>query len=73
MEKIKHYIKSNWLTLIGIFVGAIAGYLYWYNVGCATGTCLIKSSPYLMIIYGSLIGSVLFSLFQKVGDKKKNN
>lgn len=57
------------LTLIGITVGAIAGYLYYYFVGCANGTCMITSSPVNSTLYGSLMGALLFNTFQKENQK----
>jgi hypothetical protein len=53
------------ITLIGIFVGAILGYTYYHYVGCASGTCAITSKPINSTLYGSLMGGLLFSLFEK--------
>lgn len=51
------------LTLIGILVGAIGGYAYYYFVGCASGTCAITSNPLNSTLYGSMMGGLLFSNF----------
>lgn len=56
------------LTIIGILMGAIAGFAYYYFVGCASGTCSITSSPINSTLYGALLGGLLFNMFQK--DKK---
>ena len=61
---------TNWLTknklgLIGLLVGAIAGFLYWNYVGCASGTCMITSKPINSTLYGSLMGYLLFNIFKK--------
>lgn len=69
-EKILILIKSNWLTLAGSAAGAVIGYLYWYYIGCASGTCPITSSPLNSAIYGTIMGGLLFSMFKK--EKKKN-
>lgn len=53
------------LTSIGVVVGAIAGYAYYYYVGCASGTCAITSKPINSTLYGSLMGGLLFNLFVK--------
>ncbi|HRO07790.1 MAG TPA: DUF6132 family protein [Saprospiraceae bacterium] len=58
------YIKKNKLTIAGIITGAIAGFLYWNFIGCASGTCAITSNPYNSTIYGSVMGGLLFSMFQ---------
>lgn len=57
--------KAIILTSIGVVVGAIAGYAYYYYVGCATGTCAITSKPINSTLYGSLMGGLLFNLFVK--------
>lgn len=65
MEKIKAILKQNLLIFIGIAIGALAGYLYWYYIGCTTGTCPIKSSAPLTMIWGAAICGLLFSMFKK--------
>jgi hypothetical protein len=59
------FFKKQKLPIIGIFVGAIAGFSYWNWIGCASGTCAITSSPIKSTIYFSLMGGLLFSMFQK--------
>jgi hypothetical protein len=53
------------LYIIGAAIGAIAGYFYWQQVGCASGTCIITSKPINSTIYGALMGALLFGLFKK--------
>ena len=65
----KKWFKNNALYLIGAAVGAIAGYIYWQQVGCASGTCMITSKPINSTLYGALMGSLLFGMFKK---EKKN-
>ena len=67
----KKWFKNNALYLIGAAVGAIAGYIYWQQVGCASGTCMITSKPINSTLYGALMGSLLFGMFKK--EKKKEN
>ena len=57
--------KAIIITGIGIFVGAIAGYLYYSYVGCASGTCAITSKPLNITLYGALMGGLVFNLFVK--------
>lgn len=52
-------ISLPWL-ISGIIIGGTGGFLYYYYVGCQSGTCPITSSPYTSVIYGTLIGGVLF-------------
>ncbi|WP_245825575.1 DUF6132 family protein [Sediminibacterium ginsengisoli] len=45
--------------------GAAAGFCYWYYIGCASGTCMITSKPFNSTLYGAVMGTLIFSLFQK--------
>jgi len=65
------FIRKNLLTIIGISLGTIAGFLYWKFVGCNTGTCAITSNPINSTLYGSVMGGLVFSMFKK--DKKEEN
>ena len=47
--------KYQW-GIIGAFVGAIAGFIYWKEVGCVTGTCPIKSNWQVMVPYSAVMG-----------------
>ncbi|MCZ2100614.1 MAG: DUF6132 family protein [Chitinophagales bacterium] len=58
------FIKKQMLTIIGVVVGAISGFLYWKFVGCSSGTCAITSNPVNSTIYGAIMGGLLFSMFQ---------
>lgn len=62
---IKEQFKRHWLTLLGIAIGALGGFLYWRFVGCTTGTCPITSSPFNSTLWGAITGGLLFSSFKK--------
>jgi hypothetical protein len=66
----KHYLKSYKLEITGVIVGAVAGWCYWYFVGCASGNCAITSNPYNSTIYGAIMGALGFGMFSN--SKKKN-
>lgn len=51
------------ITSLGVVLGAIAGYAYYYFVGCASSTCAITSKPLNSTLYGALMGGLLFNLF----------
>ncbi|MPS73415.1 MAG: hypothetical protein DI622_01165 [Chryseobacterium sp.] len=57
--------KKIMVSLIGAFLGGVAGYLYYYFIGCSTGSCTITSRPFNSIIYGAIMGYLLASVFEK--------
>jgi len=65
MMKLKAILQSNFLYLIGAFLGAISGFLYWKYVGCISGTCSITSSPINSTAYFALMGGLIFGSFKK--------
>ncbi len=50
---------------IGISLGAVAGFLYWYYIGCTSGSCAITSSPINSSVYGAFLGVVVVNMFKK--------
>lgn len=59
--------------MAGIVVGALVGYAYYHYVGCVSGTCPITSNPYRMMLYGAIVGFLLFDLFSDDKRAKKVN
>jgi hypothetical protein len=72
MHKVKIFIKRNLFTFVGVLIGALGGYLYWYHIGCSSGTCPITSSSVNSLLYGALMGGLLFSMIT-IGDKNQEN
>ena len=60
----KQFFLRHILTVSGIGVGLIAGYLYWHFVGCNSGSCAITSNPRNSTLYGGIMGGLLLSLFK---------
>ncbi len=67
---IKMTKKQYIITGIGVVVGLIAGYVYYLQVGCASGTCAITSKPVNSTLYGGLMGGLLFNMFVTSPKKK---
>lgn len=65
------FFIKHWLKITGIAVGILGGYLYYFYVGCVSGTCPITSNPYRMMIYGAVLGYLIFDLFSKNNSPKK--
>jgi hypothetical protein len=59
LEQIKKIFTLR--TIIGIVVGGLLGFGYYYFWGCNTGSCAIWSSPLLSTFFGSLFGGLLLS------------
>jgi len=45
-----------WKPIVSVIIGGLIGYLYYYFVGCTSGTCAITSSPYNSVIMGAVLG-----------------
>jgi len=69
MGIVRNWIRSHWLTLLGIALGAIAGFLYWSEIGCANGTCAITSNWLKSALYGAVMGGLLLNI---LSNRKKN-
>lgn len=57
------------VLLIGMAVGAVAGWLYWKYVGCVTGSCPITSQPVNSSVYGAVMGALVGDMFRKKENK----
>ncbi|MFN5294254.1 MAG: DUF6132 family protein [Flavobacteriales bacterium] len=54
----KNHIRIYRKTIVGLGIGAIAGYAYYALVGCSSGSCAITSNPWISTLYGALMGVV---------------
>ena len=71
--QVKKYIKKFQFEILFGVLGAVGGYLYWYYVGCLTGTCPLKKVWYYDVFLGVLIGLLLADIVKSIIKKKKNN
>lgn len=69
MIGIKNFLFKYKLTIIGVFVGALTGYLYYHFIGCNSGTCAITSKPLNSTLYGALMGGLVLNIFKKENKK----
>ncbi|RAK22610.1 hypothetical protein B0I03_104135 [Flavobacterium aquaticum] len=60
------------ITFIGVVVGLISGYAYYYYVGCVSGTCSITSKPLNSTLYGGVLGGLLFNMISDFFKKKQS-
>lgn len=70
-----NFIKKYKTYMIGIALGALAGFLYWRFVGCSSGSCPITSKWYNTMLYGAIMGVLLASpgsKKQKVQSEENN-
>lgn len=51
-------------NIAGLILGALGGYLYYHFVGCNSGSCAITSNPYMSILWGGVMGYLLFDIFK---------
>ncbi len=68
----KNRLMKYRLELVGLVIGAIAGWCYCKFVGCASGTCIITSSPVNSTLYGAFCGFLIVSIFTKEKSKLNN-
>jgi hypothetical protein len=61
----KEFFKKHVLKITGSLLGSMGGFAYFYFVGCASGTCPITSNPYISVLYGALMGYLLFDTLKK--------
>jgi hypothetical protein len=77
LERIRFEIIFKWAKrILPVLGGAIAGYAYYYYVGCNRG-CAITGNPFISTAYGAFAGFLFVdwkSIFNKnkIEEKKEN-
>jgi hypothetical protein len=61
------------LELLGLLLGAFAGWPYWYFIGCSSGSCYITSKSLNSTLYGGMMGALLFNLFRRDHKNEQTN
>ena len=67
-DQLKPYLRF-WTVV----AGAIAGFLYWREIGCVSGTCTITSNPWISTLYGTVIGILLVPKKKVTREEQKEN
>jgi hypothetical protein len=62
--------KNKWPIVLGI-AGAIGGFLYWRFVGCASGSCPIKSVWYWSTLWGAAFGYLAGDFIKELIRKRR--
>ncbi|MBL4593172.1 MAG: hypothetical protein JKX68_05055 [Flavobacteriales bacterium] len=70
--KLKNWILKKKISIIITFIGAIAGFLYWNYVGCASGNCGITANWHTSMAYSSLMGWFVGDIASDKFNPKKN-
>jgi hypothetical protein len=65
------FIAKYKLTLLGVVVGTFGGFLYYYFIGCSSGTCAITSNPINSSLYGAVMGGLVFNMAKEQKAKKE--
>ena len=66
----KYYKIFSLKSIIGTLVGLIAGLIYFYKIGCSSGSCAITSNIWLTLLWGGLMGYLFGGMLEK--EKKKS-
>ena len=67
--KLKNYIFITVFALLG----STLMYMYYFFIGCKSGTCLITSSPAISSGYGLLLGGLVGSSLNDFITKRNDN
>jgi xanthine/uracil permease len=57
--------KISIISVVGLVIGAVGGYIYYAQVGCVSGTCGITSNPWMSTAWGAAFGYLVFDMVPK--------
>jgi len=72
LNKMKNWIINHKTSIIVALTGAIFGFLYWYFIGCSSGSCAITSVWYRTMLYGAIMGWLVGDFVKTTSNKKSN-
>jgi hypothetical protein len=64
-KNVKEFFRSwyFWKPFLGIMAGGIVGFLYYYFIGCKSGSCAITGNPLSSVLFGGFFGFFLTGSF----------
>lgn len=62
---ILNFIQKHKVKLTGIVLGGVAGYLYYYFIGCSNGSCMIASNPMVSVPYFAFLGYLITGIIKR--------
>ena len=51
-------IIKYYKLVIGVVVGSLLGFAYYYFIGCNSGSCPISSNWHISTLYGAVMGLI---------------
>lgn len=54
-------MKPRYRIILGVVIGGLLGFSYFYFIGCKTGTCPLTSNPLISTAYGAVMGVLITS------------
>lgn len=51
--------KKRKIEIIFSLIGGIAGFIYYFFIGCSSGTCPIQSNPFFSVLWGLGVGFLI--------------
>lgn len=70
---LKRFATTYKWQIAGTLIGFAGGYLYWYFIGCSSGTCPIQSHWHTSTLYGGILGFFISDLKKKPQPKNDDN
>lgn len=49
---------------LGLVIGGLIGFAFYWFIGCSTGACPITSNPWISTIFGMVVGAMLSNSFR---------
>lgn len=65
-------MKTSYRMILGVVIGGLLGFAYYYFIGCQTGTCPLTSNPFISTGYGAVMGILITSGGSSKKEKEAN-